>query len=301
MRTRAIFTGVLAIIFWASLPVLVKLGLAQVSIPLLLVGRFVVGVVPALPFLPRLLRTAHKVRGTDWVWLFVVLGANYYLQTRAVAELPASFYIVVFALHPMFTLLLIGTRMTRKILGPIALAVAGTLGFVDTASLAGKIEWPALLFLAGGMASWICYTVLLTRLQKVYDDFDTTLVTQLVSLGAVLAIWLASGAPWSHLGISTIGLFALLGIGSFIAYLCFSFSLRHFPVFGVASQYLEPVIGLLFAWAALGERISVQQWCSIAVIFLALLWLSRLGHDRGEAGASASQLAALAEGVQLQP
>jgi drug/metabolite transporter (DMT)-like permease len=285
MKAHAILTGILAIVFWAALPVLIKVGLAQIGIPLLLLGRFVIGAIPALPFLPRLVRKASQVRTTDWLWLVVVLGANYYLQTRAVAELPASFYIVIFALNPILSLLVIGTRMTGRILGPIGLAAIGTLGFASADGFAGKIEWPAMCFLVGGMLAWVIYTLLLTRLQKVYNDFDATLVTQLVSLGAVSAIWLGAGAPWSPLGLSTIGVLAILGIGSFLAYLCFSFSLRHFPVFGVASQYLEPVIGLLLAWAVLGERISVLQWCSTAIIFAALLWLSRAAGPGGvEAG-----------------
>jgi O-acetylserine/cysteine efflux transporter len=297
MRAHAILAGIVAIVFWAALPVLVKVGLAEIGIPLLLLGRFVIGAIPALPFLSRLLRKGRQIQATDWLWLGVVLGANYYLQARAVAELPASFYIVVFALNPMLSLLVIGTRMTPRILGPIALAAIGTLGFANGDSLTGRVAWPAMLFLVGGMLSWVFYTLLLTRLQKVYDDFDATLVTQLVSLTAVSAIWLGAGAPWTPLGLPTVGLLALLGIGSFLAYLCFSFSLRHFRVFGVASQYLEPVIGLLLAWAVLGERISVQQWCSTAIIFAALIWLSRAGGHGGEAASPTERTASIGQHV----
>jgi drug/metabolite transporter (DMT)-like permease len=124
--------GLLAIAIWAAIPSVVKVALQGTDISLFLLLRFMV---PAPCFLLSLSRLRKKLMpgdGRRFVALGLVLGLNYTLQTHAMNGLPASWYIVIFSLSPIISLMVLKTRLSRTVSMLVATAVVGTLLFVPT-------------------------------------------------------------------------------------------------------------------------------------------------------------------------
>lgn len=105
--------GILAVIIWAAIPALVKFGSTSSNLSFLLLLRFLIA---SLLFLPVSVAIWKKIKKSDvplLITISLVLGANFYFQGLAMQDLPASWYVVIFSLNPIFALIGLKTKLTR--------------------------------------------------------------------------------------------------------------------------------------------------------------------------------------------
>ncbi len=250
--------GILAVIIWAAIPALVKFGSTSNNLSFLLLLRFLIA---SLLFLPVSLAIWKKIKKLDvplLITISLVLGANFYFQGLAMQDLPASWYVVIFSLNPIFALIGLKTKLTRKLIANVLMMFFGTLLFIDFQQVINNHLSISLLYVFIGMLTWVFYTFLLARIQNKFSDIESTGVTQQLALIACLLIWLIKGFPIGFSD-SQIPSVIILGLLTPAAYFLFSYCLRRTPTFGVLSQYLEPVFGVLIGFLFLNESLSAVQ------------------------------------------
>ncbi len=265
----AVIWGLLAVLIWSAIPAFVKVGSTAETLPFLLVYRFLIASLIFAPFYKNIFKKMSQVPLKLWFSLIIILGANYYFQGLAMIDLPVSWYLIIFCLNPIFSLLLMGIKINRKTGFAIGLSVIGTLAFVRIDEvLQMKNLWP-FLYITLGMFSWVFYTVVIKKFQIVYTNIETTALTQIVSLKACLIIWSALGSKVSSLNSSEIWAIVILGLSTPIAYFGFNVCLRKMPRFSVLSQYLEPVFGVIIGLMFFGEALSIIQFIGALLIIIA--------------------------------
>lgn len=250
--------GTFAVLIWAAIPALVKTGSTGSNLSLLLMLRFLIA---SFLFLPIARSIWRKLNKPDLKILFamsVVLGANFFFQGIAMQNLPASWYVVIFSLNPVLALIGVKTKMTSKILINIFLMLLGTVLFIDFKQVANSHLSLSFAYVFVGMLTWVSYTLLLTKIQKKFTDYEVTGLTQQLALISCFVIWLLCGHP-TDLIAGQIPSIISLGVLTPLAYFLFSYCLRRNPAFGILSQYLEPVFGVLIGYLFLNESLSYVQ------------------------------------------
>ncbi|WP_375765109.1 DMT family transporter [Archangium gephyra] len=273
LAARAAAAGIASIAIWSVAPVLVKWGVSGANIALFLVLRFTISALGFVGMVPTLWARRRSLPGRIWGLLFLCLGANFYLQTLALETLPAAAYIVLFALNPLLSFLVLRLPLTRRTVAAAAGAILGAAVFMAAGDGSWALPRPAgLLAMAGGMLTWVMYTALLPPLQRVYTDAEVSGVTNLVALAAVAPVCLAHLVSGTGLELPGRALIAAIALGVLLplAYWMFSYSVRRAPVFGILCQYLEPVLGVLLAVLLLGERLLLHQFVGGAIVITAM-------------------------------
>jgi O-acetylserine/cysteine efflux transporter len=271
MNFAAMAAGMLAVILWAAIPAFVKTGNEQMDLSVLLAIRFLIASIVMLPLLPATLRQAKRIPLWRWLTLLFTLGANYYFQGLAMSAVPVSWYGVIFSLNPILTLIFMRVPMGTRMIVPLGLALLGTYLILSGSASEAQVLTPlAASSLCIGMATWVLYTIQIIPLQRVYSDLETTALTQFVSLIAVSTIWVLMGLPTAGLGLETLTSVSILGLTTPLAYFAFCYCLRRMPVFGVVSQYLEPVVGIAIGLLFFEESFSTAQWIGSAAIIMGM-------------------------------
>jgi len=270
---NSILAGILAVFLWAAIPALVKTGTTQDNLSFLLVIRFVISSLIFLPLLKRVYSKIFQIPKTQLALLAVILGANYYFQGLAMHLVPASWYVVIFSLNPIIAILLLKIPLTSRKWTGFALAFIGTLLF--TVGQMESAPWKALVFITIGMLTWVLYTQIIQKFQTVFNDVESSAVTQFFSLAACALIWLGHGFPTEALGSAQWSSLAVLGLTTPLAYYCFSYCLRKTPAFGVVSQYLEPVFGVLIGVIFFHETLALPQILGASAIVLGSLQVEK--------------------------
>jgi drug/metabolite transporter (DMT)-like permease len=270
---RSILAGTLAVFLWAAIPALVKTGTTQDNLSFLLVMRFLISSLIFLPFLKKVCSKLFQIPKKQLAILAVILGANYYFQGLAMHLVPASWYVVIFSLNPIIAILLLKIPLTsRKWIG-FSLAFIGTLLF--TIGQMESAPWLALIYITIGMLTWVLYTQTIQKFQTVFNDIESSAVTQFFSLIACAMIWFGHGLPTEELGAAQWTSLAVLGLTTPLAYYCFSFCLRKTPAFGVISQYLEPVFGVLIGVLFFHETLAWPQILGASAIVFGSLQVEK--------------------------
>jgi drug/metabolite transporter (DMT)-like permease len=272
MRENTKLAGVSGLFIFAVCPLIVKLGL-EVASPLeALLGRFIVS---CLIFSPLICGAVEMLWRSPLKHSLLFLGSVagcYYFQTMALDLFPVSWFLIVFAVNPILALLLFRVPMTQKLLGGVFLSLVGTAFFVAAPDMkVSPIEPMAWIYLLLGMLSWVIYTKAIALLQKRMTDLQITANTNIVALFSVVlfigldgpgAISASSVLLWQNL---------VVGVLAPMAFFLFSYTLRRDPVFGIVSQYLEPVMGAGLAILILKEPFNVSNIVGSAAIFLGLV------------------------------
>jgi len=274
-RTPVLLAGLTSILIWAAIPVVVKLTLEGLDVSYYIFLRFAVGFLIFVWWTPAVFRRFHRVPLKYWLALSADLAANYYFQTRAMEGLPASWYIVIFALNPILALMFLRIRWTRSLAIGVGLATLGTLLFLRSSELTVVASPWLYVYLTIGMLTWVIYTVLVVAFQKVYSDLDITAVTHLLSFIALGAVWVAKGAVIEPVSLKTWMGVLFLGAFTPLAYVLFFYALRHLPTFGIVSQYLEPVFGVGFSVLVFHESIGLFQAIGAGLIIVATVSVSK--------------------------
>ncbi|NJL25241.1 MAG: DMT family transporter [Calothrix sp. SM1_5_4] len=189
------------------------------------------------------------------------------LQAYAIHEIPATWYIAIFSLSPLLTLFFLRVRLNRPSVLGIGIALMGTILFVAFSAEFRSISFRGILALFGGMVTWALYVPSAKTFQEVFCDRQVTAITSLLSLISVSILWICNGVPVVPFSAQSFLVIAVAGGLVPLAYWAFLFSVRAVPVFGITSQYLEPVIGFAFAVVILGESLTFMQLIGGAVTF----------------------------------
>lgn len=260
--------GLFAVAIWAAIPAFVKIGSSADTLPFLLVLRFGIASIFFLGSLRTILTRVTKINLHLWLALIACLGANFYFQGLAMVDLPVSWYLIIFCLNPLFSLIFLGIRFNIKLIFGIVLSILGTLLFIDIEQIRFIYGiWP-IIYITIGMFTWVIYTVLVKRFQLIYSNVEVTAVTQFCALLACLLIWIATGLNTFSLNSEAIIPVIALGVLTPLAYLGFTTCLKEMPKFGVVSQYLEPVFGLLIGYFIFKESLTNIQIAGSLMIII---------------------------------
>jgi drug/metabolite transporter (DMT)-like permease len=276
------FSGIIAVFLWALLPVFVKESFAEIPVTYFLVLRFFATTLLFVGFLPNLLRKISSIPKKLLAQIFVILGMTYLMQSLAIKELPVSWYLLIFSLNPLIASILLGFALNSRIILGFVFAAVGVLSFLAQESgLLHTISIKSFLFLGGGMLMWVLYTVVAQKIQKNLSDFESMLMTNVLSLGSSLLIWILNSRPTvSLLQISSTswGALILSSLGLPLAYYFYLYCLRRAPLFSQMSQYLELIFGLFFSAFFYKEHVDFFKVTGALFIVAALVTTVKKTH-----------------------
>lgn len=119
------------------------------------------------------------------------------------------------------------------------------------------------------MATAVGYTLLVKHLVQRYNAFVLTALQSF--MGAIFFLPWALMSDWpTQVALSTVGMIVYLGLVVTLgAYGLYNYSLQ-FVKTATAAGYVNllPVTTLLFSMLLLGERLVIQQWLAIIIIFI---------------------------------
>jgi drug/metabolite transporter (DMT)-like permease len=269
---KGILAGTVSVFIWALIPSLVKFGVAGDNLNGFLFSRFLLSsLVLALP----LYASIRKLRRSNIlpVFLYCLLAMiHFYYQAFALTEVSVGWYIVFFSLAPVFSLILVKGKLSRKLLLALSFGVLGAIAYAFGHYEISHIGYTELASLLWSFMSWIGVCVLVTRIQNSFTDLE------IASLGNFSMFFFAlfflnfdigsalSGDVVYWLVIASLALFAPL------SFFLFSYSLRHFLSFGLVAQYLEIVFGLSLAWILFNEHITVLSLIGVIMILLSVFF-----------------------------
>jgi drug/metabolite transporter (DMT)-like permease len=275
--------GTISVFIWALLPIIIKSSFQEIPVSFFLILRFSFATVFMGILMWKLWREILKFSWSQHLQFIFILGANYSLQSLAIKDLPVSWYIIIFALNPLLTLLLMKIKWNHHLILSIFLGLSGVSFFIfkDLQNL-NSLPLKSFLYLFGGMLTWVLYTLKAKSAQKIISDSGLTLYTQFISFIACLIVWLLDSTPTislSNLSLISLGSILLSGIGVPLAYYLYLYSLRRTPVFCQMSQYLELFFGLIFSWVLYQENFHEFKILGTGLIVISLFFSSQIPHS----------------------
>ncbi len=154
----------------------------------------------------------------------------------------------------------------------VAIAFAGLLLVLEPWEGLGALG-SSLLAIGGGLC-WAIGTVLSKRMFQRGTATVLSLSAWQMAVGAVglvVVAWLADEPPvqWTGGFVASLAYNAILASG--LAWVMWSYIVDKLPmtVSGLSSLVI-PILGVLFAWAVLGEAPSAAEWAGIALVGVAL-------------------------------
>lgn len=258
-RWPAFAAGVFAVLCWSCLPVAMKLGMKDLPLTYFLFLRFAISTAFCLSITRIDFKRCEGLPLSCWAILSAILAANFILQAFAIQEIPATWYIAIFSLSPLISLIGVRARLTSVSTLGIALAFVGTSVFSIFSDQLTSLSWKGLLALLAGMITWALYVPAVRPFQDRFSDRQVMAITSCLSLLPVSFLWIVQGAPVAPLSFHGYATVVALGFLVPLAYWSFLYSVRLAPVFGISIQYLEPVFGFAFAVFALGEALTHPQ------------------------------------------
>jgi len=214
-------------------------------------------------------------------WPLALLGSVYYAAMSvsfigAAALIPAGLTLLIFFIHPIMLAAHAHWRGTDRLtpgrMALAALALAG-LGLV-VGDVAGSISGLGVA-LALFSAAMVCGVILVgARLRQHTGSVQTSLAFMLCA-GPGFALATTLGGGW-ELPAGAVGWAAVVaaGIGIAVGLAAFFAAYRHIGVLRATMvSNIEPLFGVLFAMAVLGERLDAVQWLGAAMVIGALVLL----------------------------
>ena len=165
----------------------------------------------------------------------------------------------------------------------VGIAFAGLALVLEPWEGLGQVE-SSLLAIGGGLC-WAIGTVLSKRMFQRGEATVLSLSAWQMAVGAlglVLVAWFVDEPPvqWTGGFIASLAYNAVLASG--VAWVMWSYIVDKLPmtVSGLSSLVI-PIMGVLFAWAVLGESPSLAEWAGIALVGVALAIVARAVKPRG--------------------
>ncbi|MGG5811668.1 EamA family transporter [Falsiroseomonas sp. CW058] len=203
----------------------------------------------------------------------------------AVAYVPVAVAVLVYFTHPVLLAILAHARGGEQ-LSPrrlaLALAALAGLGLVLWRDLGGLD--PRGVALAALASVAVCAMILLSAAaQREATSAQVNLVMTGVTVGVFGVVTTAAGA-WAFPA-GALGWLGLAGAGAALAVGLLAF-FAAFPLIGPVRATMlsnvEPLLGILFAAAVLGERLDVVQWAGVLLVVASLV-LFEMPERRGSA------------------
>lgn len=193
------------------------------------------------------------------------LGAVYYI--------PVSLALLVFFTHPLLIAAIWHwrgrERLSPRRLGLGLLVLAGLALALGTAF--DNPDPTGLALSAMAAVAVVCVIIASASAQREATSTQVNFVMTAVSAGVLLAATSLFSA-WS-LPVGPAGWAGLIGtaFGVTFGLLGFLAAFRFIgPVRATMLSNVEPLLGILFAVALLGERLSLSQWCGVALVIAGL-------------------------------
>jgi probable blue pigment (indigoidine) exporter len=217
-------------------------------------------------------------------------GLAYAIALIGLTYIPASLYLLLWALEPLLILLLAGIFLdegvTRRFVVLSATAAGGMALVVWDGSVNG--QWPGVVLVLAGVACCAAYTVIARRFVATSDSTaQVVLAQQAYALGFALVVALATGVIGGGVQLSGVSAAALASaVGSGVLYYTAAYwfylsALRMVPApLAATSFYLIPVFGLIASFVVLGERLEAGQWVGVGVVVVAISLIIRLPARR---------------------
>lgn len=271
-RSLGIFAGIIAVLIWGLTPVLTKLGIAGISPINFLIIRYGLSTALLIPILKTVKRQIFT-NDKRVLLFFFAIAIHLSSFTYSLKNLPVSWYILLFSLSPIASLFFIKAKLTPRSILYIVVGAAGALCFLSDKFLA-NFHFKSFVALLISISSWIYITVQIKWLQNSFSDKQITSIGNLATFLTSVPIWLASGANIPELSSKNWIVIASLAVIVPLGFYLFSLAIRIFPVFGITSQYLELVFGLLFSHLIFQEPLTPIHLFGAALVILSLLGIS---------------------------
>ena len=186
-------------------------------------------------------------------------------------EVPVTWYILFFSASPILTFAMLPGKKPRETYLYSALALAGTVIFLNPTNVAHYPSAIALLYLLVSVTSWVLLTRLMIAMHKAYSDMEISFILNFCNFSGALALMLNHELVFAMN--ATFSLLALIAIAvrSPIAAYLFSVSLRASPTFVIAAQYLELVFGSIIGIALFHEIPTLYEYAGASLIIVSLL------------------------------
>jgi drug/metabolite transporter (DMT)-like permease len=292
MRLALILTA-LAISLWALSFTFIKIALAEMSPPVLIVLRFALGGLALglvawrrgdLKKLSRRDLPALALLGTVGIGLQQVLqvSGQVYAEAGTAAFLASTAPAFLVVLARVFLKERLGhLQLAGVLLATLGAAWVSTGGRLDFLSSGGMQHWGNLLVLLSAVG-WAVFT-LLNRV-VVLDRPPLLVTTGMLVIGLLFLLpWFLAVEGWQELPAISPGGWGAVGfVGLFstaLAYWLYAEALKRAPASRLAAiQNIEPVIGVAAAAAILGEAVTGALVVG-GVLILAGVSLSERGPD----------------------
>ena len=263
---QGIGAALAAVIIWALVPVGTRFFVLRVDPFLFNVIRFVASGAAAVPLF---------VRARPWRWpapdQILLIGCavlaipGYNIPVALAAQtVPAVRLGLLIATEPVFivvlTLVLKRQRIGWRVWVGSALALTGVALTSQAPASPEGFDWFSTLQVLGGAASWSCYTVLASRLNRRYGTFGVT--GGIVVVGAV--VLLAISLPMIHASAlpdpTTTSLLAGMGLASsLLGFVLWNYAGARVPAERMGLVlYLIPIVCVLAGTGFLGEPLTGQ-------------------------------------------
>lgn len=287
---RSVYAALVMVqVFFATLPIAVKIALRDLSSPSIALLR-VAGGAALFLILQRIISGERVRSGADYarLALYALFGviANQLLYITALSLTTATTAQTLIATGPAMTLLIAialrrETASAMKWAG-ILLALAGALSLVGVNLTSGAALGNLLVIL--NVAAFSIYLVISRDILHRYDPL--TVITWTFIFGAVgIAPWGISSVADEIGGISATTGWALLwivAVPTVLAYYLNVWALQRVQASTVAVfVYIQPVVTGLLAAAILGERAPARLIPAAALIFLGVAITARERRRRG--------------------
>jgi drug/metabolite transporter (DMT)-like permease len=269
MRSKPLLALTLTMLIWGVTPVFLR----SLSVGLGPADALVIRYVPiALACIVILAVTGKwRIARADWPRLLVISIVGVFGYSTAsvygFATVPAGIGGLIYATQPLFIVLLavimLGERLTLRIIAGLVLAFAGTVLLVwDDLISAGAVQpyLPGILLLLFACFAWSFYSVPGKVFIQRYGTLSTTTLSLLIGTLPMLA--LASPATIDTLAAMTLRQWLevgfLAGISSFVAMFGWTYATARLAASTIgASLYVIPVIAVLAGALILGETVTL--------------------------------------------
>lgn len=257
-------------------------------------GRFLIAAVALVLVARRRLPSARgHVKRLILIGMFGI-GVMAVFMAIGVDKGSATIGSIVVGLEPIGVALagiaLVGDKPSRNAI--VALVIGFSGAFVASGILTettGDKPIVPMLLLLGTVVAFSVYTAFVRRASKGVDPLAVAAITQVGALFLVIPACLfdvANGGMFrgETLHGKAIGAVLFLGFGSALGYLLLCKVIAHQPTSRVAvSMYMTPLLGVIFSWWIVGERLHVRDAVGGLLVIIAI-WVSEKSPRRASAG-----------------
>ena len=182
--------------------------------------------------------------------------------------------------------LIVGDHPSKRALTALLFGIAGAIvasGILTQGS--DKVAILPVLLLLGTVVTFSIYTALVRQASQGIEPLAVASLTQLGALAFVIPACLLdvfNGGMLRGDSIQPKALWAVvfLGVGSGVGYLLLCSVLANQPSSRVAvSMFLTPVLGVVFSWWIVGEKLYLRHAVGAAVVLVAI-WISEGGQAK---------------------